>query len=137
VLSRATVKAALEHARQSGEWTIFAIQGLYYELWQQEFKVEVTFAASLKQDHRLVELLVQCVGLNSAAECVEALFKSEDLKWVKSKNLDFLTDASKLTRWVIPAARHMKAARANKPEWRRENDATSAGVVINPLRNRK
>lgn len=132
VLSRTLLSSYLDAARASGVWTSYALQELFYVGWEGYFK-STHFSASLKEDQRLIELLIRNTGsVTMARSCIEAFFDpAGDLAWVTQKNLGFLADASKLTKWVIPAA--AKRSASTKPEWRSQEPSVT-GVLVDPMK---
>lgn len=115
-----------------GPWNGFAILGLFFPLWSEAHGGIEYSRGSFAHQLRLADLLCHHAKDN-ARFCVEALFKSPDLAWVNSKTLDFLTDADKLTRWILPAVMKSQKSQATRAEWKPQ-EPTSAGVAFSPKR---
>jgi hypothetical protein len=126
---------AIERDKATGSWTPLGLLGHFYQQWRKSYGIDY-IGRSRREDLRNVELLVRNVGNNPrlAYFCIEAFF-SPEMAWVKSKTLDFMSDPSRLTRFVVPVATSIQQLRDKKPEWRSDAPVTG-GVLHDPTRRK-
>jgi hypothetical protein len=111
---------------------------LFHEKYQAHYSI-VYRSNNQDADYRHIELMVQHAGGLSedhtyirAVWFIEALF-SKHMAWVKSKTLDFLSSADKVSRFIAPAAQLLSEEQVHKAEWQPQS-APQAGVVFDPTK---